>query len=384
MKLSEVSIVVKRSIIIGIAFIFLFIISKTFIVPTAKNAFLVLFPPKDLPNPTYGKLMPLEFIQQEIYGSNQTYELNTETGKLPTKFPKNMTVYRYEALPFSYNAGKRATQVAKVFGFGEDDLTSDLKGDIYTWRDIQTGGTLKIEINTRRLTLSTNLAGKAPYYKAGSIDKKQAVDIAKDLFREIGSYSDTLYQEGNQKVYLGKIHSGLPVETKATAEAQFARVDFFRKINKVPIVNSNISEGLLSAVVSAPNRNLAIATLRYPSANAYYWEIETQSNATYPIIPVATAWEAVKKGEGVITSVIPENLSPFDNYKPTRINEILINEIYLAYYDSIYPQKHLQPIYVFEGNFTGSGAGGKIAIYFPAISGEYIKTPEEAEKEVTL
>ena len=65
--------------------------------------------------------------------------------------------------------------------------------------------------------------------------------------------------------------------------------------------------------------------------------------------------------------------NPFVPYVPIRIDKILVNNIYLAYYDTPKLEKYLQPIYVFEGNYTTVGGGaGQITLYYPAISGDYI------------
>jgi hypothetical protein len=97
--------------------------------------------------------------------------------------------------------------------------------------------------------------------------------------------------------------------------------------------------------------------------------------ATYPLVPVNQVWSEVSKGNGVISSVVPNGLSPFADYRPVRVDRILINKIYLAYFEDLsYDQPYLQPIYVFEGNYTSSGGGGgSIHIYYPAVSGQYIK-----------
>ncbi len=371
MHLTATAAIVRKVILGTIIFIVGFFIFKLALLPLGTGIYKVVFPPKDLPNPIFGKLDPPEFIEQSVVGSNIIYELNTKTGKLPTRLPVKAVVYKYKPLVFSYNAGRDATETAKKLGFEEKDLTTSLKGDVYKWRSPQTGGTLEIDINTREVILDTNLAGKTSFFAPGSIIKAEALRRAKDILTRIGQLKDPLYLEGNQKVYLGKIKGDEVTETNSTLEAQIARVDFFRSIKKVPICGPNYNKGLLSIVVGP--ENLKVLALNYLGADIHNWEIETTSEATYPLIPVETAWEAVRSGKGVISSVAPSTLSPFQEYAPTRVDKIIINQISLAYYDSLKPQKYLHPIYVFEGNYSSATGKGNIVLYFPAIDGQYIK-----------
>ncbi len=56
-------------------------------------------------------------------------------------------------------------------------------------------------------------------------------------------------------------------------------------------------------------------------------------------------------------------------------NTSLINNIYLAYYDTPNRQDHIQPIYVFEGSYNvGNKPGGDITLYFPAVDGKWIRS----------
>ena len=105
-----------------------------------------------------------------------------------------------------------------------------------------------------------------------------------------------------------------------------------------------------------------------------HWEIETETNATYPIIPVQEAWDMVTEGKAVITQVTPKQSNPFEPYYPVSVEKVLIDNIYLAYYETPKLQTYLQPIYVFSGKYTTRGTeGGDVTLYFPAITGEWTK-----------
>ena len=126
----------------------------------------------------------------------------------------------------------------------------------------------------------------------------------------------------------------------------------------------------------------APAVLSHPIIDFHDWPLIEDENGTYPIITVQEAWNAVSNDkQGVIASVIPTSDSVFaENSNPPRVDTILINNIYIAYYDSEKKQNFMQPIYVFEGDYNVSGkAGGEITLYFPAVQGQYIKPIAQEE-----
>ena len=77
----------------------------------------------------------------------------------------------------------------------------------------------------------------------------------------------------------------------------------------------------------------------------------------------------------MISSVRPRNFNPFDDISPPTVERILVNKIYLAYYETPDFQKFLQPIYVFEGKYTNGGDddGGDIVLYYPALTAEFTR-----------
>lgn len=198
-----------------------------------------------------------------------------------------------------------------------------------------------------------------------------AVPIAKELLGKLYRLDDS-YEKGTQNVTLGNFQEGKLYETTDPREAQLARVDFYRNIDKYPILGPDPSEGLLRIFVR--HQTQEPAPLNTPIADLSYWEVIPQSDSRYPIIPVSEAWTAIKSERGIITRVTQRGINPFDAYVPVTIERILIDNIFLAYYETPKYQKYMQPIYVFNGTYTTRGnPGGDISIYFPAVSGQYTK-----------
>lgn len=380
MNLTQTGVIVKKAgkflLVFFLSYYVFILLIKPGVGIALKRA---LFKPTP-PNPAFGLLDPLEFVEKPINGEVIKYTLNTKNGRLPSDIPEIAPVYRFKAIPYSYLAGKNAVNDAISLGFSESDLITDLKGNTYKWRSIKTGGLLEIQIETKELKLSTSLATRSKEFPSGGLTDASAKKFAKDLFINIGRFNDGLYPSGVSTAYLGKFTlAGSLVETQSPAEAQIARVDFFRNINNKPIVGPDPTKGLLNAYVRKP---LEKTSLNNPIVEAYFWEINPDSSATYPIITVDEAWNAIKTGKGVVTSVIPKNYNHFAPYTAVRIEDVLIDNIYIAYYETPKFQKFLQPIYIFTGKYTAKGTdGGYITIYFPAITRDYTKQLVETPKQ---
>ncbi len=367
-------ILIRLAILLVIVYILYLIIT-----PAAIRGFRSIFPDKNEPTPVYGQLPPLEFVEKPVSNSNPEYELNTVNGRLPGGFPEKMVVVRTTAPPFSYEAGKNAQAHAQTLGYTEDELLTDLKGTVYRWRDKQTGGLLDIDTTTLTLFVDTPLAGKSSLFRVGGLSESSAKARAIQMFTSIDRLTDTFYKTGTQTVTFGKITGTLIELVPTSQQAQLAQVDFFREIYDYPVLGPDPKIGLVNTLVKSEDSSMP--ALNFPRINYTQWEAVDDKKGTYPIITVSEAWNAVSnENKGVVVSVIPIGSSIFSPIKEQRVDKILIKDIYLAYYDTPTRQSYLQPIYVFEGEYTVSNRpGGTITIYFPAIQGQYIKGSPVAE-----
>jgi hypothetical protein len=354
-------------LIVGSYYLFAYIL-----LPGSINLIKAIFTKKTPPNPIYNQLDQLEFVKKKINNENPTYVLNTPNAKLPTNLPLTMKVYKFKPQQYSYLAGKNASAEAAVLGFTDSDLRSDLSGDVYSWRNSRTMSTLTININSRELDLDTDLNGKSSNFNKGSISKETALVSAINTMSSIYRFNDDLYPKGTQNIKLGYYIGNKVYETDDQAEAQLALVDFYRSIEEYPILGPDPSKGLMRIVVSKNSKNPN--PLNNPILEANYWEIETETKSMYPIIKIGEAWDMVLNNKAVITQVTPKKSNPFDTYYPVSVEKIMIDSIYLAYYETPKYQTYLQPIYVFSGTFTTRGTeGGDIVLYFPAVTGEWTK-----------
>jgi len=378
MNLTSVSKWFKKAIVYVGGFVIFYYILILVIIPGLKTTWELIIPEKNPPTLSYGMLPSLAFTTKPVSGV-QAYELNTTTGKLPTNLPTKAKVYKFKPLGFSYNAGKSAQDNAAYFGFTDGDLITDLKGKTYKWRSLKTGGILEINIDTKELLMSTTLLNKGATYKVGTLSDSAAVSETTNMLESIGRM-DEMYLAGTNTVYKGKYVGNKLVETEDRNDAQIYRIDFFRRIENYDVVGPDPTVSLLHVymgeedVAGTPTSRVKVTPATFPIMELHYNEIDSNSTATYPLVPITQAWEAVKQGQGIIANVTPKGANPFVEYETTLVQNVLINEISIAYYETPEAQDYLQPIYVFQGNYKTQGtAGGDITIYFPAVAGEYIK-----------
>ena len=380
MSLVEASAIVKKAVVIfGVTlglYIFFLLIKNPL-----RELYLAVFPPDDLPDYAYGLLDPLEFTKVNVLTPYPEFTLFTKDGSLPNDLPNKMPVYKYKEPRYSFSEGEKAQKDALALGFDDTMRLSDLSAERFKWQDLTFGGNLEIDTNTRAIELDTPMSNIGNFYPTGKFTQTEAIERAKEILIQIGRFSDKLYTldvRGTQRVTYGKFDEIRVEEADSALEAQLAKVDFFRRIFDYPILGPDPEQGLLNATLRAPEVDDGNPQLNYPELNAYHWEIDTEENATYPLIPIGVAWGQIVEGNGVISNVTSTEATPFEKNKPVRVDDIIINEVFLAYFDNDRPQKFLQPIYVFKGHFTANTAGGKgsITVYYPAIGSEYIKGPQ--------
>jgi hypothetical protein len=340
--------------------------------PGISALYKIIINAKEPATPIYGQLNPLEFTNKEVSADNATYRLNTKNGRLPGKFPYKMNVYKFKLRAYSYLAGDNAIKNAAYMGYGNSDLVTDLKGTVYRWRKLDMNSFLEIDINSGRFYADSDMVRNSAIMQKNRLNEEVAKKNAVAFFRKLERMDD-MYSVGNHRVTFGYVGGNKLVQTTAAKDIQFSRIDLYRSINEFPILGPDPKVGLLNTFF-AINTDKKLPLYSYPKANAFYREIETTTKASYPIIDISTAWDAVKEGNGVITSVIPYGSSIFDKPGKQTIEEILVDNIYLAYYENNKDQTYLQPIYVFEAKYKSMGTqGGELTIYIPAVSGEFVK-----------
>lgn len=376
MNLTQVSLFTKRAMVLLFALVFVYTLAY-FSFPYAKSAYLTVFPKKQKPLPVFGKLEAIKFSGIPLSaGASPEYILNTRDGKLPAITPELINVYKIEKPSVSFSYGKNAQTNASILFFTKDNLASSLSGSNLKWIDTKLGRELNVNISLNTLDYKTNEAQVGNLLEEGPMlefGKKESRESITSFLKKLGYFKDTLYEKGTEKITYGKTVDDKVVETVTPSEYKLGKIDFFRAIGKSAIVGPRIDNGLIEVTYAKPKEKESEA-LNFTRMKISEWAIDVLKPGKYPPVSVEVAWNAVKENKGVFARLKTKEDSAFGDEKTYNVSKVFIENIYLAYYDSNNFQKYLQPIYVFEGTFaTQEGQTGKVAIYTPAIGGEFVQ-----------
>lgn len=381
MTLTKVSCLTKKGLVIFAALFIITVLANVFWTNIVEFYYYVL-PPKQEINAVYGLLPPLTFTPKTNLNSDKTeFVLNTKGGNLPLTIPKVIEVYRFQPNTFSYTAGKDAQNLALILGYTDTELLTDLRGDVYRWGNFNIKSQLEIKLFTKEIELTTDLTTPQvrEILRNGEITEEAAIRSTDTLLKELNAGSDPLYSTAEKIATPGKINFNRIQTSTSIRDTQFYRVDYFRTIErnngKFRILGPEPKKGNISiyTLSGGRNSNSIPPYLAYPIVSVNNSTIDRNSVGYYPTISARTAWEALLNKNAVLAGIYPEDKSILEEVREAEVERVLINDIYLAYYENTDPQTYLQPIYVFEGNYVGAaGDRGDIFYYVPAIQGQYV------------
>lgn len=309
-------------------------------------------PPPPPPTVAFGKLPKLEF-GQSIKGDFK-FVLETPTGGLP-KFFDRASVYFMTYKRPSLLALERAKQTANLLGFAGAPIALD--AETYAWR-IQLPASLELVMNivSGSFEINYNWQNDEKILTEKNLPgNNQAIQEAKSYLDRAQLLADDL-ELGEIEVSYLKAVAGKMVKAVSLSEANFVKVDFYRKrVEGIPVeemtsagsltgfapksgsmaptVTPEPDDGVVSFILSAS----LLPQKRFVHLSYNFFPVVYENSSTYPLKDISLAWEEVKNGQAYVASV------------KEGISDIVIRKIYLAYYDTG-PQEFLQPVYVFEGD----------------------------------
>lgn len=303
--------------------------------------------PPPPPDTRFGKLPPIKFPSEKQV--DLSYSLQTETGGLPN-ISEQFEVYFMPIKKPNLLAYDEAVTLANKIGFITEP--EKLSEERYRWNSSSPiPSTLTMNIITGEFVLDRRWQDDESYLTPKLyIEKERAVDLSYSWLSRYNLLPDDI-GKGRNKVETLKAENGQLVSAISLSQSQFLRVNLFRApIAETPVLTPDPNKGLISLVVAFQRKS----DRQFVRVDYSYFPVEKEQSASYPLIGVETAWQRVQNGEGYIASI------------SEGAKEIIIREVYLAYYDSDSHQQFMQPVYVFEGsnNFVG---------YVPAIADEWVE-----------
>lgn len=310
-------------------------------------------PPPPPPSVGFGKLPKLSlgiynFPEQRF----PSFKLETATGALPA-LAREFKVYKVKKPTPTLLAAENARRLARAFGFsGSGNLI-----DQENLRFIDGKRTFTISTVTQNFLLETDISYLAETTKAGfAVDEPEAIASAKGVLVQNGLLKGG-FEKGTQKAHIYKIEGGQPKSVEGSSQGDFTAVYFLRSLDaqpqNIPILPQKPKLGAIEVWVS---RGGAFGTFQ-PKISYLVWEYEKENPETYPLKPLALAWEEVKSGAGVV-EILPEGAQPLDAFGIPEILAVKIETIEITYVDLPFISDFLQPVYVFSGE-TQTREGGK-------------------------
>lgn len=342
--LTEVSFYTRRIIKWSIIVILVVMITP-FVWRLTKKIYLALWPPPP-PPPTvrYGKLPALAWDLPTTAYKPQM-RLETIRGSLPN-LPNIGRVYFVETSKSRILALDKIRAKAKSLGFTQSPV--QINERTYKFTHSLDNVSLVVDIISDNFTYKYEWEQDTEVSTANVIaDQNQIISESKSFFQNLGLLPPDLSDSKINITYLSA-REGKMVPSIAPSEANFVRADLYRtdRDNLKFVTPTAISSPI--NIIFGSGRNLGRKVIL---ANYNYSKTQDNDFATYPLKPVQSAWEELVQGGGYIAK--------------NAGTSVVVRSASLAYFEPDYPQRFLQPVYVFEGD-------GGFTAYVQAVVPEYV------------
>lgn len=207
--------------------------------------------------------------------------------------------------------------------------------------------------------VKANLEGKSIL-----ISPTQAAGLAKGFLGQNNRFPEELNQ-GEYQIKFLKIGGYEVFPTDSFEKADIVAVHFYPKIGDLYIIDNNPFSALVEVWIGKNGQPQKVRD--------FLAEYKKTEGGDYPIISFTKAWQAIEQ-KGTVVSVLKQE----ETYSPAvvKINTIVIDKVYLAYFQPSELPSLLQPIWVFQGKaILQDGTESEVTVYLPAIEEKYFITP---------
>ncbi len=327
----------------------------------AYKAYLAAHPPYVAPTVKYGLLPRLVFPERDI-ASNKNFTFELPNDAVP-EFSDQAKVYIIYNPNTTFLALQEDIQTAAAFGFTSEPVETET--GIYKFIDSKTNKTLVVNVTTGDFTITYPYTSDQMLLKPDAMpSKSEAIAIATNFLTKGSKYTDDL-KNGDKMVTFWQIEGDGLKSVSAQSQANAARVDFYReKLDEKSVFSNNFGQASVSVLVSGST----LEAKKIIGVNFKDMRVNKASYSTYPI----------KTGQEVVDSL---NSGNYWIAKDVTTKDVIIRNIYLAYFEPINLTNYLQPIFVAEGD-------NNFVAYIPAVNSGYIKpeatpTPKTATESAT-
>jgi hypothetical protein len=315
------------------------------IISAGYKAYIKAHPAYIAPTVRYGMLPKIVFPDRQTEAKTFSFQLPNDA--IP-KFKDQANIYVVYQPNSSFLALENDTKTAADFGF--DSQPTEIKPGIYEFKNDTLNKILTVNV------LDGNFKITYPYTSDQLLlnpvkmpTKNEAIIIASDFLNK-GKKLTTDLENGEKKVSYWQIQGNGLKAVESQAEANAARVDFYREnFNGLSLMSINYGQASVSVLVSGSD----VESKRIIDVSFKDVTIDRESFSTYPIKTTQQAIDDLNNGNyWTAVDVTDKN--------------VIIRKIYLAYFEPATLTNYLQPIFVFEGD-------NNFVAYVPAVDEKYIK-----------
>lgn len=345
MSLTYTAHISRKIIKYGGTGVILFVVLWTSITAGYK-AYRASHPVYVAPTKRYGILPSIVFPEKEKVKKSFAFEFANDTTPQFSDQTRVYIIYRPDS---SFLALENDKETAAKFGFIAEPKETSLTG-VYEFRNEELNKTLTMNVLDGSFKLTY------PYTKDQLLlnpvkmpSKSESIQIASS-FLESGDKLSPELENGKKEVNYWKIENEVLTAASSQAEANVARVDFYRSdLNGLNIISKDVGQASVSVLVSGSDVvDKKVLEVEFKDLNT-----DSESFSTYPI----------KTTQEAIADLNAGNYWPASDVTATSVT---IRKIYLAYFEPITLTNYLQPIFVFEGD-------NNFMAYVPAISSDSTK-----------
>lgn len=287
-------------------------------------------------------------IEQNSDKTPSSFKVEADFPETPNKLPT------FNLKPIELN-DEQASAIAKSFGL---DPKPTLKENTYSGIQYSFNTpTHALEINKKEIRYTNKALQNTTEQKSDKDLEKAASSFLNNLgflpFELTINTSKNNYQKIQGDAYLSA-----PKES-----SQFVEFSFEFNMNAYKVLTNSRKPSFAKIKVDKGG-NIVEANITYPFS---FEELES-----YKLKNKQTALNELDMKKAVITSALILDkfgqANDLYNINVDEIGTVTIKNIYLAYFYANKPSEIIQPIYVFEGNFTSlKNEPGSITMYLPAI-----------------
>jgi len=355
-QLTQVAIKTRKVVRFGIYFVIGFLILR-FAFNMALDLKNRLFP-KPPPAPTIGfdVLPAIEFPSTNQVLPELKYAVETPTGTLPQFESQFKVYYMPRSLP-SLDSVDQSRRIAANLGFNPS--AEELSETIYRYAHKNSPSNLTMNIIWQTFSITYNLAADPSPLNSPPPTVSEAISIAKGYLKQANILYEPLEMGTASHEFL-QVESQKLVTAVSLSEADFTKINLHRQNlgsedNPIPNVTPDPNESNVWFILSGKDDIIA--------SEYHYYKVDTKNYHTYPIKTAEEALQDLQEGKGFVANL---GTNPEGN--------IIIRDIYLAYYDPNLPSQFYQPVVVFEGD-------GGFTAYVPAVTDLYYESQSSETKE---